>query len=316
MSDEIIKNSAIRSYLLGDLPDSGAEEIESWYFTDGRRVDEVWAAFSELAEEYLGGGLTENESMLFEQRLSSAPVLRKIFEIDKSLHNYAMRTVPRTAERVETENSVSAVGRSRPARAGYSRVSWLAVAAVLVMTGIIAWNALRNREGSKQTAMNDQQSRGVAQPTIDPQRPPASGRDANNNRPEDKNSSKKPPPGHTNQQVESQKVSATFLITRPRVREEQNSPTLEISVQSGDIQLELELLDDNCAVYTAKLFAESGEELQRWESLRPRRDHSIPRVALRAPASSLKNAGYVIKLDCVSDSAPPEQYRFKVEKKA
>ncbi len=45
----------IRKYLLGDLPESEAERIESWYFADGQAVDEVWVAFGEMAEERLSG---------------------------------------------------------------------------------------------------------------------------------------------------------------------------------------------------------------------------------------------------------------------
>jgi len=318
MSDETIKTSAIRNYLLGDPPESVAEEIERWYFADGQRVDEVWAVFGEIAEEHLSGELSESESRRFEQRLRSAPFLREMFENEKALCNHAARTAPGISRRAEIDNSISAVGWRRSARVGFFKLSRLAVAAVVVLTALIAWFALRTREGavsvspegSQQTATKDRQ------PPVDPQRSLPSGRDANDNRSEDKNSPKASPPGQGRPASGiDQQVTATFLLSRPRVREEQNNPTLEITVQTGAVQLELELSDDGCAIYSATLHEESGVALQRWERLRARRDHSIPRVALRVPADSLKNASYVIRLDCISQSVPAEQYRFKVEKK-
>src|SRR5262249_29362495 len=303
MSDEISKTSAIRNYLLGDLPESGAEEIEGWYFADGQRVDEVWAVFGEIAEECLNGRLSEGESRRFEERVRFAPALRGMFEIEKALCNHAVRTASGTSRRAETDNSISDAGWSRSARVGFLKVSRLAVAGVLVLTALIAWFAWRTREGaisvspqgSQQTTMKGQQSSGdIAQPSVDPQRSPPSGRDANDKRSEEKNSSQASAPVQGKPAFRiNQRITATFLLSRPRVREEQNDPTLEITVQTGDIQLELELSNDGCAVYSGALYAETGEPLQRWERLKARRNHSTPRVALRAPASSLKNASYV-----------------------
>src|SRR5262245_53925107 len=188
MSDEISNNSAIRNYLLGDLPESGAEEIERWYFADGRRVDEVWAVFGDIAEECLSGETSESESRRFEQRLRSAPALREMFENEKALRNHAARTAQGTSRRAEIDNSSSALGWRRSARAGFFKAHRLAVAGVLVLTALIAWFALRMREGeisvspegSQQTAMKGQQSPGViARPSVGPQQSPPPGRDAN-----------------------------------------------------------------------------------------------------------------------------------------
>src|SRR5262245_44703485 len=325
MSGETSKTSAIRNYLLDDLPESEAEEIESWYFAGGQRVDEVWAVFGEIAEECLSGELSEGESRRFEQKLRSAPALREMFEIEKALCDHAARTASGTSRRAETDNSISEVGWRRSARVGFLKMGRLAFAGALVLTALIAWFALRTREGaisvspegSQQTTLKGRQSPGgIAQPSVDPKRSPPSGRDENDKRSEENTSSKGAPPGQGRPAFRTiQRITATFLLSRPRVREEQNDPTLEIAVQTGAVQLELELSDDGCVVYSAALYEESGEALQRWERLRARRDHSIPRVALRAPASSLKNASYVIRLDCISHSVPAEQYRFRVEKK-
>jgi hypothetical protein len=325
MSDVTDKIPSIRNYLLGDPTGSGAEEIEKWYFADGQRVDEVWAIFGEIAEEYLNGELSEGKSRRFEQRLRSAPALREMFNNEKALYNHAARTAPGTSRQAEIDNSISNAGWRRSARGRFLKVSQLAVASVLILTALIAWFALRTRESeisgspevSQQTTMKDRQSPGgMARPSVDPQRSPASGPGANDTRSEEKDSSKAASPNQGGPSFSiDQRVTATFLLSRPRVREEQTDPILEIPDQTGSVQLELELSNDGCAIYSAALYAESGEAIQRWERLRARRDHSIPRVALRAPADSLKNVSYMIKLNCISHSAPTEEFRFKVEKK-
>lgn len=326
MPDETDKISSIRNYLLGDPSESRVEEIEKWYFADGQRVDEVWAVFGEIAEEYLSGELSESKSRRFEQRLKSAPALREMFNNEKALYNHAARTALGISRGAEIDNLISNVAWRRPARVGFLKMSQLAVAGGLVLTAIIAWFALRTRDGAismppespQQTTMKDQQSPGgITQPSVDLPQSPPSGRGANDKSAEEKNDSKSAPPDNGKPAFGiTQRVIATFLLSRPRIREEQNDPTLEIPVQPGSVQLELELSNDGCAIYSAALYAEAGEELQRWESLKPRRDHSIPRVALSVPSGSFKNASYLIRLNCISNSIPAEQFRFKVEKKS
>jgi hypothetical protein len=311
MLDERDKISSIRNYLLGDSAESGAEEIEKWYFADGQRVDEVWAVFGEIVEEYLSGELSESKSRRFEQMLKSAPALREMFLNEKALFNHAEKMTPAPSRRAEVDNSISNAVRSRPARARFFKMSQLAVAGVLVLTALIAWFALRTRDSAvtvppegpqQQTAMKDPQS-------------PAPGRGAEDKHSDGKNSLKASSPDRSRAPLRiDQKVIATFLLSGPRIREEQNAPVLEIPVQPGLVQLELELSNESCAIYSAALYAESGEAIQRWESLRARRDHSIPSVALRVQANSLNNASYVIRLNCISNSLPAEEFRFKVVK--
>src|SRR5262249_270740 len=112
MSDETGRTSAIRSYLLGDQ--SGAEEIESWYFAVPQRVDEVWGVLSLIAEGYRRGACAEGESGRFEQTLRSAPALREMFENEKALYEYAARAAAGASRRAETAHQIAGDGRKRP----------------------------------------------------------------------------------------------------------------------------------------------------------------------------------------------------------
>jgi hypothetical protein len=322
MLDETSGTSAIRGYLLGDQ--SRAEEIESWYFAAPQRVDEVWAVFSLMAEEYLSGDLSQSESRRFEQRLRSAPALREMFRDEKALYDYAARTATGTSLPAEPADQVAGTGRKRqwPRAALFkpTRFVTAGVVALIALGAFVTWFGLNTREGANPTApakSKDQKSPGaIAQASVDPQRSPQSGRAASDKMAKE-DAPSKAAPDQSNPAFKTRSgITATFLLSAARSREEQGDPTLEISAQTDTVHLELELPSDDCAMFSAVLHTESNEELQRWDRLRARRDHSTPRVALRVQTNLLKNASYVIRLNCVSHSLPAEQYRFKLDKKA
>ena len=311
MSGETSGNSVVRDYLLGDLPESRAEELERWYFGNSQGVDEVWAVFGEIVEEYLSGDLSEGESRRFEQKLRTSPALREMFENEKALHDYAAKRASGASREIKTDNTTAGGWRkSLPPAVFFKPTQLMAAGAVaLIALGVlISWFAMRSGEGVKpstpaqlqnrppQNSPPDQKSPdSVAQGSVDPQRPPQSGRDAND----------KP---------------ITFLLLASGTRGEQGDPPiLKIPAQSDNVQLELELTNDDCAEFSAVLNNESNKTLQRWEKMRSRRSASSLRItSLRVRADSLKNTGYVIKLNCLSLNNNPVsagEYRFKVEKK-
>jgi hypothetical protein len=316
MSYETSDITTIRKYLLGDLPESEAERVERWYFADGQAVDEVWAAFGEIAEERLSGALSESEAWHFEQKLRSSPAMREMFENEMALRDYAAKIIAGVSQQANGDDPVAGGWRRIPAAIFKApRLMFVSVVALIALGALGAWfgsgawferMAPENQNpSSSQQAKNQEQKDlgGTAQPTVDPTRPPGSERHANDGPAESKNGAK---------------TTATFLLLAAGTRGEENYPTLEISTRTDTIQLELEPPTDDCDIYSAVLQTESGEELQRWESLRARRDHSSLKVArIRVPARRLKNAGYVMRLECSSslnNSASTAEYRFKLKK--
>jgi|SRR5262249_16499322 len=311
MLDETSRTSAIRNYLLGDLPESESEEIERWYFGAGQCVDEVWGVFGAIAEEYLSGDLSDSESRLFEQKLRSSPALREMFENEKALHDYASRNSSGASREVKTDNS-SAGGRWKwrlpSAFFKQTRLMAAVVIALITTSALLTWFVMRTREGVKpatisqipkvspQTTDKDQKSSDIAkQPSVDPQPPPQSRHSAND------------------------KLIAFLLLATGTRGGQGDSPILEIPARKDTVQLELESPTDSCAEFSAVLHTESNEEIQRWEKLRARRDPStLSVVTLRLRADSLKTTGYVIRLECASPQknlGPSGEYRFKTEKK-
>ncbi len=311
MSNEPVEISTIRNYLLGDLPEAEKEKVEKSYFASPQEVDEVWAVFGEITEEYLSGALSEDESRRFERRLQAAPALREMFENEKALFDYAARIAAGPPRQTEIGALIGGAGwRGRPPSAFFKPTRLMAAGAValIALAALITWFALRTREGPRpvtptqlqkdpqQTAAKDQKPPdNIVQPSAGPQRLRQHERDAN-------------------------EKTVTFLLLAAGVRGEQSDPILKIPAQKDTVQLELELSDDDCAAFSATLRAESDVELRRWNNQRARRGHSILRtVVLRARVDSLNNGGYVIRLDCVSghkNPVPAREYRFKIEKNA
>jgi hypothetical protein len=325
MLDKTCGNSIIRNYLLGDLPESEAERVEKCYFADAQAVDEIWAVFGEIAEERLTGALSESESRRFEQRLQSSPALRKMFENEKALHDYAARIAASDSGQVKSNISVSGGWRQWRLPAAFFKPTRLLVTgliAIIALGALGAWLALRgperrNPEDSQQAGALDQIAPNkVAQPSIDPPPTPQPGHDANDSLVE----GKKPRPDQRKSAPGKGRESmVTFLLLASGTRAEESYPTLEITRRTEAVQLELELPTDGCGAYSAVLLTESGQELRRWNNMPAQRAYSTMRIArLRVPANSLKNAGYAIRLECVArlkNPVPATQYRFKVERK-
>jgi len=338
MSYEITEIATIRKYLLGDLPELEVERIERWYFADSQAVDEVWAAFGEIAEERLNGALPENETRRFEQRLRSSPALREMFENEKALRDYAARITTGVSRQVEGDDPVDGGSRQWRLSAMFFKaprlmlVSFAALIALGVLGvwfGPVAWFermplGSQNPSNSQQAKTQEQKEpRGVAQPTVDSQKSPGSERYANDGPAERKKGAPSQPDQNKSAPGTDPRTTATFLLLAAGTRGEENNPALEISTRTETIQLELEPPTDDCAVYSVVLQTESGEKLQQWENLQARRDDSTLKVAMlkvvriRISTRPLKNAVYVIRLECASsfnNPASATQYRFKLKK--
>ncbi len=327
MSYEISEIATIRKYILGDLSESEAERIERRYFADGQTVDEVWAAFGEMAEEQLSGALPESEARRFEQRLRTSPALRAMFENELALRDYAARITAGVSPQAKGDDPVAGGWRQWWIPGAFfraPRLMFVGVVTLIAFGALGVWLGLMPSEGqnpgSSQQAKTQEQKGpgGVAQPTVDSRQPPVSERNVGEGTEESKKAATSQPDQPKSALGNSRKVTATFLLLAAGTRGEESYPTLEISPRTETLQLELESPTEDCGAYSAVLLTESGEKLQRWEKLRARRDHSMLKVArIRVPARALKNTGYVMRLECASglnNPASAAQYRFKVKK--
>ncbi len=334
MSGETVGTSPIRNYLLGNLSQPEAEEIERSYFADGQKVDEIWVEFGAIAEEYLCADLSETESRQFEQRLKLLPALRQMFENEKALFDYSARITKSASRQVEPGKSIESAARWKwrlPAVLFKpSQLMTVGAIALVALVAGITWFALRTRDDSKSFSGNQPQNgaqqagaktqkstESLAQPSVDPQQPQKSQRDSKDQMVGGRDLSTTQP--HKRNSASGQDLTPTFLLLATGTRGGQSDQILEIPARTVNVRLELELTNENCSNFSAALYTESNEELQRWENLKVGTAASSLRVvSLRFRADILKNAGYLIKLGCVPHQKNPisaGQYSFKLEKK-
>jgi hypothetical protein len=291
MSYETNEIATIRKYLLGDLPELEVERIERWFFADGQAVDEVWAAFGEMAEERLSGALPEDEARRFDQRLRSSPALREMFENEKALRDYAAGITAGVSRQVKGDDQVTGGWRQWRLSTIFfkaPRLMLVSVATLIALGALGVWFGpwfermapeSQNPSSTQQAKTQEQKgSGGVVKPTVDSLRSPGSERYANDRPTEAQKGATSQPDQSKSAPGTGAKTTATFLLLAAGTRGEENYPTLEISTRTETVQLELEPPTDDCTVYSAVLQTESGEKLQRWEKLRVWRYHSMLKV--------------------------------------
>ena len=326
MSNETGEIAAIRKYLLGDLPELDAERIEKLYFASGQAVDEVWAAFGEMAEGRLSGALPEGEARQFEQKLRSSPALREMFENEKALRDYAAGITTGDSRQIKYGDPLGGDRRQWRVLANFFKAPRLMVVSLVALIAVGALGAWfgfmapqsTNPAGPQLAKTPEQKDPGVAQPGVGSQQPPRSEHDANAGPTEGEKLAVARPDQSKSASRTARGTTATFLLLASGTRGGESYPILEIPARTETIQLEFEPPADDCAVFSAVLETESGEGLRRWERLRVKRTHYAMRVArLRVPAGSLKNAGYLVRLECASNIKNPASaalYRFKLKK--
>jgi hypothetical protein len=248
-----------------------------------------------------------------------------MFENEKALFAYASGSVQDTARSIPTDVSIAEPGRDSrwPFAVSFSP-AWLALTAGVALILLFAWVAFRNLSEtsvpSQQTKVKDHITPNSAMtPTVAPQSPQAAGAPKDDQLAKDESSSGETPTRGKSTSNANRGTTAPFLLLASGERAEGSLPTLVIPAQKDIVTLDLELVDDDCAVYSAELRSRSNGVLRSWGNLQARREHSIMRlVSLRFDASLLKNADYLIRLSCATNSANPvfvRDYDFKVEVK-
>lgn len=80
MSSGHISTDAVRSYLLGVLPEAQADALENAYFSDDDCFERMKSIERELIGDYLQGRLSPEQAELFQKRYTTVPELRRALD--------------------------------------------------------------------------------------------------------------------------------------------------------------------------------------------------------------------------------------------
>lgn len=291
--------------MLGRLNSEEEARLEQHYFTDAECVDEIWAVFAELSEQYLRGELLAAERAEFETRLRRSPALREMFENEKALFDYAPSGLPGAAQTEFVPSAQSSKQHSGKQHAGFFR--WLKIRPLgplrlaVLGVGLLLLAGLRFVWQAEKTPANDSEitvigrNEGTPAPTL-----------------------LLPSPTPSATPHGSQAVVASFFLPVQALRAGTEAPVLNLPKQTQTLRLELQLMTGDFAHYSATLQAESAESagiLREWKSLSPQRSASFDKIVLRVPAALLTESSYLIKLkpmDGAGSDAFGQQFRFTV----
>ncbi len=142
MNNELISNTQLRAYLFGELDEVAAEQLEEKCFVESEWQIALLAERDDLLDEWASGVLTISEAAKLEARMAELPALRERAEFARSLHQHF--TTPVTMPVAPPINPLDA-------RNWFSRfMTWenpwplaASVAALLAVSGWLAWNTLR-----------------------------------------------------------------------------------------------------------------------------------------------------------------------------
>jgi hypothetical protein len=88
MNDPLV----VRRYLLGDLPDSDAEQFEEQYFVSDDRFGEMLAAEDDLIDAFLHRDLSASDRRRFEERFLATPRGRQKVALAAAINNVSRVT--------------------------------------------------------------------------------------------------------------------------------------------------------------------------------------------------------------------------------
>ncbi len=253
-------------YLLGELPDGDAGDLEQAVLTDGGLFEQLRAIEDDLVDAYVRGELSTRETRSFESRFLATAEGRSRVAMARGL---VVAVDRRPAPGASAETLWQRFGRLLvpppttpfPWRAaGATRWAW---ATVLILAVGLAW---------------------VGRDLL-PRDP--TGRD---------------PIGHDPIGTETVAHDPVTLLLS-KVRDAGGPPRVALAPGAGIVELQVELEDDDSRTrFRARLESPAGGEIRSWPELAPRTTDWGVALAFELPADLLSPGRYLVTVNAVPDS--------------
>ncbi|MBI1761694.1 MAG: hypothetical protein HYR56_09695 [Acidobacteria bacterium] len=284
-----------RRYLLGQLPAAEQEALETAFFTEPARLDEVWAAENQLVDDYVRGHLGRTEQAQFEQHYLDSPPHRERVALARKL----LKAVDETAA-AQTTAHAPAFWASLWAFLRGPQLAWgIALAALLLLSvgGTQLWREraqLRSQLAAAQTTQQQRErdwaeqlaaaraqpeQRATAPATPAPAIPSAS-----------------PPPAKP-------PTVFAFVLSASLLRGGGAPQALNVPRDASQVELRMRLETSDYAVYQASLRTVEGAAVWQRGQLKPR----AGQLAVTVPAHKLRAGDYILTLTGVSATGAVEE---------
>lgn len=299
----------LRRYLLGQLPEAEQAALESQYFANPERLEEVWDVENQLVDDYVRERLAHSERPQFEQHYLASPRHRARVALARQLLNATEETAAQAAEAAR-----------QPARwANFwallygPQLAWGMALAVLLVLFIGGIKLLRERAqlraqpaASQNTHLQRERELAAqlaAAQTQNEQRAAALA--------EHERLRQAAPVPSTTAQAPAPKIFA-FVLSAGLLRGSDNSQLLAIPPGTSQVELRLRLESSDYPTYQIQLRTVEGADVLRRRQLKPR----AGQLAVALPANKLRAGDYLLTLTGLAAAGTEEvnRYFFRVSR--
>ena len=276
-------DDTIRRFLLGQLNSSEQTAFEQNLFTDDQLESRVRFAEVALADDYAGGRLTSNERQQLREKFLVTPERKRMLGVSQALHD-------RFASNSEPARALQSI----KAFLDFGQPAWRYAFAALLLLLVFAtvWRGIKEPQIVKRIVPERVV---VPKPTATP-----AAQEANH-------------PGTTSSPIHSQEYPAMPLHTPVALTvslDSHNTAENPAAVvlpkdESAFIRLELQLPNDQVALYRAELWTSKGESIISVDSLAP---SSGSKLSFDVPANVFKPGDYQIRLSATGDDKATGYY--------
>jgi hypothetical protein len=300
------RENLLRRYLLGQLPEAEQEALESQFFADAERLDEVWALENQLIDEYVRERLAQPERAQFEQSYLVSPRHRERVALARQL----LKVVDEAAAQPDAAAPHVSPWASFWAQLRGSQLAWgLALATVLLLASGV-W-LLRERAHQRAALAAAQLAQQQREADLANQLAVAQAR---NEQLAAELAEKERAP-----QVEVEKAPAaqapartlSFFLTASLLRGSSAPQSLTIPRRTQQVELKLRLASKDYPAYQAQLRTVEGGLVWNRQNIKP----AGLRVAITVPAAKLPAGDYILTLTGVTAAREAEEvnrYFFRV----
>lgn len=167
MEQRFFDDALTRKYLLGELSQDELEQIEQRLLVDEDFGEEVSMTRTEMVDDYVAESLSPNEREKFEKHFLSTPEHAQMVEIGRAL---AKRLEDSGRDPKLTRNAVSRIPPPYNRRYLGAIVS-LTAAALLLVTGYVAWELIKQRNSNYSASEAQEQRAALEKELIKLNRP-------------------------------------------------------------------------------------------------------------------------------------------------
>ena len=307
-----IQENLMRRYLLGDLPESEANELELQIFRDDEKFEEIWEIENQLVDGYVRGRLSAADHERFERHYQASPVHRQRVAVARNLVEEA------DGSRAVVIPISPKVAR-RPWLSGFSLLSWQSAVAAAVLLFVIGsiWllldrSRLRHEHEQLRAESQSLQNReNTLSQQLDSARAESQRLESEIERLRlERNGNAQPPV----QPDRTQRPAIYSLLLAPMLmRSGDNAQTATIPPQTDLIRLQMKVDQENSR-RRFQLNVRTVEGRQVWEQ-QIKRPGSI--ISAQIPAGKLLTGDYILTLSATNPTGQPEEinrYFFRVIK--